>query len=316
MESYDVLVIGGGPAGLAAGLWLGRYRRKTLISDAGEQRNLAALRSHGYLAFDGSSPQELLARADADVARYPTVHRRNDRVIELAAVGNGFVANIGDDEVTAKRVVLTTGVQDVVPEVAGFDELYGRSIFHCSCCDGYESRDMSVVAIGWGEHVAGFALDLLEWGAHVTLITDGQTFDGDADARLALARHDIEIIEDTVDCFAIEDGRMRGVRLVSGREVTAERAFFSIAHRPRTDLAVALGCETDDQGYLRVGPHGETTVEGVYAAGDVTPGEQLVLTAASTGAVAGIACALSLRGETTVAGVPDPGPDPEEELAQ
>jgi thioredoxin reductase len=310
----DVVVCGGGPAGLAAALWLGRYRRKVLVVDAARQRNLAAAMSHGYLTRDGSAPGDLLAAAREDVEAYGTVDLLDGEVQGAARSGKGFTVHTDQGTVEALRVILTTGVTDEFPSIPGFGELYGRHIFHCSCCDGYESSGLEVLAIGWGEHVAGYALDLLEWGANVRLVTNGNTFEGDQACRSAMKRHDIELIEELVEEFYVEDGAMTGVRLGSGRELSAQRAFFSIAHHPRNELASGLGCGLDDMGYVSVGPHGETSVEGVYAAGDLTPGEQLVQVAAAEGAVAGIACAMSLRGSETESAAPDPGPDPEAEL--
>jgi thioredoxin reductase len=310
----DVLVCGGGAAGLAAALWLGRYRRQVLVVDAGEQRNLAAERSHGYLTRDGIPPGELLAAARQDAARYETVHFLEARAQAASPTHDGFVVRTDRGPVEAQRVLLATGVTDEFPAIPGFDELYGRHIFHCSCCDGYETSGLEVLAIGWGEHVAGYALDLLEWGAKVRVVTNGNTFEGDETCRIAMKKHDIDLIEETVDEFYVEDGAMRAVRLGSGRELTADRAFFSIAHHPRTELAAQLGCAIDEMGYVEVGPHGETSVEGVYAAGDLTPGEQLVQAAAAEGAIAGVACAMSLRGSRTPSAAPDPGPDPAAEL--
>jgi thioredoxin reductase len=314
MEDFDVVVCGGGPAGLAAALWLGRYRRKTLVVDAGQQRNLHAAASHGYLTFDACGPAEFLSRARSDIEVYPEIHSTEGTVETIERQDDRFVVRAGRRTVRSSRVLLATGVADARPEIPGFDHLYGKHIFHCSCCDGYETRDLDVLAIGWGEHTAGYALDLLEWGARVTLVTNGNTFEGDQPHRDALKRHDIALIEDEVVELVADEDRMTEAVLASGRRIPAQRAFFSIAHEPRSELAVSLGCDIDELGYVTVGDHGETTVEHVYAAGDITPGEQLVAVAAAEGVIAGIACALSLRGTKTAPGAPDPGPDPAAEL--
>lgn len=313
-ERYDTVIVGGGPAGLSAALWLGRYRRKTAVIDAGRQRNLPTRALHGYSTRDGVTPEEFLRTLREEVARYPTVDLIDDVVHEVSKLSERALVVTDRGEYDATRLVLTTGVEDAMPNIPGFLDHYGKAIFHCSCCDGYESQDQDVVAIGWGEHVAGFALDLLDWGARVVLVTNGETFQGDQACRSSLADHEIDIVEEKVVQIISEDEDMRGVRLESGAEVPARRAFFSIAHQPRNSLAEQLGCETDELGYITVDDHGVTSVPHVYAAGDVTPGEQLVQTAAAEGAVAGIACAMSLRGTRTVAGAPDPGPDPESVL--
>lgn len=313
-QTYDVVVVGGGPAGLSAGLWLGRYRRRTAIIDAGRQRNLSSRALHGYSSRDGIGPAEFLAALRQEVDGYPTVDLIEDEVREVTIEDGPFEVATEKMTYVGARLMLTTGVKDTMPDVPGFERHYGKDIFHCSCCDGYESRDQDVLAIGWGEHVAGFALDLLDWGARVTLITNGETFEGDAGCREALGNNRIAIIEERVEEILSAGETMRGVRLRSGRVIPGTRAFFSIAHEPRNPLARALGCRIDDLGYVVTDTHGLTSVTDVYAAGDITPGEQLVQTASAEGAVAGIACAMSLRGSRTAPGAPDPGPDPEEEL--
>ena len=311
----DAVVIGGGPAGLAAALWLGRYRRRTVVIDGGEGRNRFAYAAHGYLGSDGWNPEKIRDAGRADVDRYASVRRVDSQVEEISREGEEFRVVTEDGNFRTRRVVLANGVKDVTPDIPGFKELYGQHIFHCSCCDGFESSDQDVLAIGWGEHAAGFALDLLEWGARVTLVTNGEDFEGDRSCEAALQRHNIPVIEERVVGFSVEDGRMTEATLESGRRVSATRAFFSIKHEPRNELAVSLGCKVDQMGYVEVAEHGETSVENVYAVGDLTPGEQLVQTAAAKGAVAGIACAMSLRGASAAApDVPPPGPDPEAEL--
>ena len=311
----DVVVCGGGPAGLAAALWLGRYRRKTLLLDAGEARNAASHGVSGYLTRDGCLPREITEVAVEEVGKYEDVTIATGHVSTIEHDGDDFRLATTHGDVTAHRVILATGVQDLLPDIPGFMEHYGRSIFHCSCCDGYEARGEHVLAIGWGEHAAGFALDLLDWGERVTLVTNGPTYEGDRSCEIALQRHDVEIVEESVTELLSDGDELRGARLGSGRELAATKAFFSIGHRPRNELALQIGCRVDGGGYIEVGPHGETTVEGVYAIGDVTPGEQLVQTAAAEGAVAGIACAMSLRGTRPLSGGPTPGPDPSAELA-
>jgi thioredoxin reductase len=310
----DVVVVGGGVGGLSAAMWLGRYRRSTLVVDAGEQRNAHATTSHGYLTRDDVSPEEFLELARRDATAYEAVRLERGEVAGLAAAGSDFDVAIGDRHVLAHRLVLATGVVDVHPDIRGFDALYGRAVFHCSCCDGFEARDREVIAIGWGEHTAGYAIDLLEWGGRVTLVTNGETFEGDEACRVALDRNNIEIVEERVVELQHEGDVMKAARLESGRIIPGTMAFFSIAHRPRVSLARELGCDIDDEGYIVVDDHGRTSVEGVYAVGDATPGEQLVQVAAAAGAVAGIACAMSLRGIESGSPAPHPGPDPVEEL--
>lgn len=306
----DTIVCGGGPAGLAAATWLGRYRRKTVLLDGGPPRNARALASHGYLGHDGQPASAFLDQARRDLDRYPTVQRVPQRAVGARRRGELFVVETKDQTWMSHRLLLATGVIDAVPGIPGFDQIYGIHAFHCSCCDGYESAGQDVLAIGWGEHAAGFAVDLLEWGARVVLITNGQEFERDRACEAMLIDNEVEVIEEKIIRFDLDGGALLGATLESGRSLRATRAFFSIKHKPQTDLAVQLGCDVDDQGYIMVGEHGETSIPGVFAAGDVTPGEQLVQRAAAEGAISGIACALSLRGMRTASSAPDPGPDP------
>jgi thioredoxin reductase len=315
---YDVAVVGGGPAGLSAATWAARYRRSVLVVDSGEYRNRWVDRSHGYLGNDPADPMELLRRARADLARYPEVTFCEGRVSAARRNDDGqFVLTIGDagDEHAALRLVLATGVVDEFPEVDGFFDHYGRSVFHCATCDGYEAQGRSVVVLGWAEHVVAFALGLLDWAREVTIVTEGRQLEADDAHRAVLARHCIGLWEDDAVAFEGDPGALTGVALAGGDVVGADLVFFSIAHRPRLELAEQLGCDMDADGCLCVDRDGRTSVEGCYAAGDITPGFQLASIAAGKGAAAGVAAAISLQGEPGAPGSPLPAPDPEAELA-
>jgi thioredoxin reductase len=286
----DVAVIGGGPAGLAAALWVARYRRSVVVLDSGAYRAARVERSHGYLGRDPQQPMELLAEGRRELSAYSSASVERIEVEAVDLVEGGFLAG----RVTAKRLILASGVRDVIPDVAGMQEHYGSSAFHCPSCDGYEARDRDVVALGWDEHMVSFADSLLNWARSVTVVTLGHRFAGDEDSRADLRDRGVELIEDEVTELVGERGDLRAVALGSGVKLPASLLFFSIAHEPRTQLATALGCDLDDSGYIRVNSCGETTIKGVYAAGDVTPGLQLVAVAAASGVVAGVAAAQSL----------------------
>lgn len=293
---YDAVVVGGGPAGLAAATWLARYRARVLVVDAGEHRNRWAEVAHGYLGSDPTSPTELLAAAREDLARYAEAELRTGRVTDARRAADGtFTLALADGAtVAAGRVVLATGVRDVFPEVRNFFDHYGRSVFHCPTCDGYEARDKPVVAFGWSEQVAGFALTLLGWASSVTVVTDGRPFQGDDWHRERLAAQGVRVLEDDAVELVGAPGKLEGVQLRGGELLPCELAFFSIAHVPQSDLDLQLGCRRTDEECTAVDGEGSTTVPGVYAAGDVTPGIQLVQVAAAKGTVAGVACAQSL----------------------
>ena len=288
-----------------------------VLVDAGQRRNRWVDQTHGYLGMDPVDPLDLIQHGTDALLRYPMAEIMAGSVRAAHQDGEGpFTLELEDGPpLVARRVVLATGVEDQFPEVDGFFDHYGASVFHCPTCDGYEARNCNVVVFGWSASAAGFALSLLDWAADVTLITDGSRFEGDDACRAALDRHGVAVME--ADAVALEGrrGDLRGVRLASGTTVDCQLAFFSISHRPRTHVAEMLGCALTPEGCIVVDEHGETTVPGVYAAGDVTPGLKLVQVAAAKGAVAGVACALSLRGEPAGPDAPSPGPDAEAEVS-
>jgi thioredoxin reductase len=310
----DAVVVGGGPAGLAAATWLGRYRRRTLVVDAGDHRNKLVGTTHGYLTRDGVPPREVLDAARRDLEQYDDVELVAGEVHEVRGSIGGFEVVTDDATHRALRVVLATGVVDELPRVGNVLEHYGESLFHCPSCDGYEGRDRDVVVLGWSEHVVGFALTLLDWSRSITLVTDGHAFEGDAEHRAVLARHGIPVIELGATELVGTRGDLRAVRLADGTELPCQLAFFSIAHHPRNQLAIALGCRTTEEGCVWVDEHGQTSVAGVYAAGDIVPGYQLVQVATAKGTIAGVACATSLRVEPPLPGGPERAPDLDDAL--
>ena len=310
-------MVGGGQARRAAASWLARYRRKVVVIDSGEHRNRWTRAAHGYLGLDPISPEELLERGRRELLAYPTASWRAGKATAARRLDEGFAVEVDGEPVLAHRLVLATGVRDRFPDVEGFLDHYGTSVFHCPACDGYEARDRDVVALGWAPHVAGFALELLDWARSVTVVTGHTRFQGDERHRDALGRNGIRLIEDRAAALTGAPGRLEGVRLRGGETVPAQLLFFSIGHEPASPLAERLGCRMVEGGEcVWVDENGQTSVPGVFAAGDMTPGTQLVQIAAAKGVTAGVACAMSLRGEMTFTESPVPAPDVAAELGE
>jgi thioredoxin reductase len=314
----DCVVVGGGPAGLSAATWLARYRRDVVVVDSRDYRAKAVERSHGYLARDPQRPLEFLQTAREQLLAYRTVSYLTTTVTAAQRLPDGsFRLRCADgSELHALRLVLATGVVDACPDLAGFDEHYGASAFHCPACDGHEAEGRDVVAYGWDERLVGFAASLLNWARSVTVLTSGRHFDGDSACRLVLDRHGIDVVETPAVRLSGKRGALEGVELADGRVVPASLFFFSVAHQPRLELAEMLGCRIDADGYVEVDDSGSTSVPGVYAAGDVVPGLQLVQVAAAEGVVAGVGAALSLQGEPGSPLSPPPAPDAPGEVAE
>ena len=310
-------MVGGGPAGLSAATWVARYRRSVLVVDSGEYRNRWAGQSHGFLGSDPSNPMELLDKARADLARYPEVRFCLGQATAVRRAPDGrFVLTVDGEEYAGLRLVLAMGVVDTFPDIDGFLDHYGKSVFHCATCDGYQAQGRSVVILGWGEQVVAFAVGLLDWADRLTVVTEGRPLEGDDRHRHLLARYGIGLVEDDAVELVGDPGDLRGVRLAGGDVIDADMVFFSIAHHPRLELAHQLGCDVDGDDCLSVDRDGRTTVEGCYAAGDITPGFQLVSLAVGKGAAAGVACAISLQGEPGAPASPVPAPNASAELEQ
>ncbi|MBC7677369.1 MAG: NAD(P)/FAD-dependent oxidoreductase [Pseudorhodobacter sp.] len=307
LREVDAVVVGGGAAGLAAALWLARYRRSVVVLDSGDYRAASVEASHGYLGRDPQKPMDLLARGREELLAYPTASLVRGRADTAVRRADGCFEVAG---LLAQRLVLATGVVDTFPSVEGFAEHYGASVFHCPACDGYEARDRDVVALGWDARLVGFSLTLLNWARSITVVTDGHAFEGDGGARGELAGHGVEVLERDAVRLLGSRGDLRGLCLDDGRELLTSLVFFSVNHTPQVDLAATLGCALDAEGYVVVDAQGQITVPGVYAAGDLTPGLQLVQVAAASGTVAGVGAAQSLLGSAGSPTAPRPGPAP------
>jgi thioredoxin reductase len=288
VQEVDALVVGGGPAGLSAALWLARHRFTTLVADRGEPRNRWVSSSFGYLGFDNESPHALLLAGRAELGRYDEVEVAEVGVRSLHRTGDRFDAELDDRRVRAAAVVVATGVVDDVPPLAGLREHYGKDVFVCPLCDGYEIRDRKVAVLGASGTAGAFANELLRWATEVTVVPLGTE----------VAADDIEppVRSVTAPARAIVDGAdgIRGIELDDGEQVECDAVFLRSRVTGVSDLATHLGCELTDEGLVRVDEHGRTCIDMLYAAGDCTPGPQIVQLAAAEGAVAGLHCAQQL----------------------
>lgn len=184
-------------------------------------------------------------------------------------------------------------------------------MFHCPSCDGYEAEGCDVVVLGWSADVAGFALELLDWAATVTVLTDGRRFEGDDGHLRSMGAHQVVLVEDEAVALQGHRGNLTSVQLRTGDDLPCQMAFFSLGHQPRTVLGEGIGCKLTAEGCLAVDECGRTSVAGVYAAGDLTRGYQGVQMAAAKGTMAGVTAALSLREEPPLpADLPGPPASP------
>lgn len=291
---YDAIIVGGGPAGLTCAIFLGRYRRPVLVIDSGRPRNYATTGIHGFLGHHSIAPAELLARGRAE-AESCGAEFREGKVTKIEKDGDAFEVTSGDDVLRARRIVLAYGVRDTLPDIPEIERYYGKTIHHCPDCDGYESRDQRIGVIGWGKSAVGLALKMLQWSDDIVIFTHGHAREWDDEEHSKLLAERVDIKDETIVALDGDGSTLSGAVLSTGERVAVQRIFFNIKVERTTTLAEELGCEVDpEKPDVKVNEHGETTVEGVWAIGDLAEGSQLAITAAADGAIAAIAINKSL----------------------
>ncbi|KZB87539.1 NAD(P)/FAD-dependent oxidoreductase [Amycolatopsis regifaucium] len=274
-NEFDVVIIGGGVAGLSAALVLGRARREVVVIDAGTPRNTPAAHAHGFLTRDGIPPKELLAIGRDEVRGYgveiveDVVHRlRRDKAVELAS---GRV-------VSGRRIVVTTGLADELPDVPGVAERFGTDVLHCPYCHGWEVRDQRFGVLATSEKSVHQALIVWQWSKDLTFFTHTQQIS--AEDREKLTGLGIRIVDGKVSELAVENDRLTGVRLVDGELVERDVVFVGPKFVPHDKLLAQIGCERTQDGFVAVDAQGRTKVDGFWAAGNVVdPMAQLVVAA-------------------------------------
>lgn len=288
-DLYDCIVIGAGPAGLSASLFLARYLRRTLTFHHNSPRNEYAHGIHGFLGHDGIGPLELLARGRDEVTSYGGLIMEACVTAVEAVSPEHFRVFIGGDErvFDARRLLLATGLRDLTPDCPGFREFYGSSVFHCPDCDGYEVRDKRVAVLAHGDNAVGFTENILTWTRHVTLLTDQHEISD----RAKLDALDVAVRTERV--VALEGdtstSQLQRVMFAEGEVLECDALFFNLGTELATDFHETLGCRLDPEcGLLWVDDTQQTSVKGVYAAGDITPHSQLAIVAAAEGAMAAI----------------------------
>ncbi len=296
-ERYDVAVIGGGAAGLSAALVLSRARRSVAVLDAGEPRNAPASHMQGYRSRDGLPPSELLAMGRAEVEGYGARILRG-RVSGIVVDGAGFrVSLTAGGDLLARRVLVATGLRDELPDIPGIRDRFGRDVLHCPYCHGYEVRDAKIGVVGGTPDAVQHALLLRQWAADVVYFP--HTDELDAGERELLVARAVGVVEGPVARLVVEDDRLQGVALEDGTYVARGAVFVRPRFLPNSDLLAALGCDLDEQGWVRADATGRTSVPGVWVAGNVGNPRAQVITAAGEGSTAAIALNADLVEEDT-----------------
>ncbi|QFU90571.1 NAD(P)/FAD-dependent oxidoreductase [Amycolatopsis sp. YIM 10] len=266
---YEVVVVGGGPAGLSAALTLGRARRSTLLLDQGTGRNAPAAAMHNFFLHDGDSPEHLRETGRRQLSAYPTVEIRDATVESATAADSGFEVVLGAGEtVRCHRLLLATGVRDELPAIPGIEALWGRSVFHCPYCHGYENTGQPVAVLGGTPDRALLALQLTRFTDDLVLCTDGPA-ELPPPLRSALADRGVPIRTEPVEGLETQTGALTGLRFSGGAPLARSAAFVKPLLRQRSDLAGRLGCTGFDDGTIEIDEFARTSTPGVFAAGDM-----------------------------------------------
>lgn len=279
-EAYDVVIVGGGPAGLSAALNLGRARKRVLLCDAGPRRNAAAEQIHGFVTRDGTPPQEFRRIGRQQLEPYKNVEARDVGVEEIRGERGAFTVRLATGSVEARRILLCTGMIDELPDIEGFRALWGRSIFQCPYCHGWEVQDRVFGFLSPNVDALDFALFLRGWTGDVTALTDGR-YAVPPEMRERLTGGGVRVEERRIERLSAKDDRLELVEFTDGDPLRLDVLF---ARPPQRQVAAvqALGLDLDSGGYVRIDERRQTSIPGIFAGGDlITSAQSAVLAAAS-----------------------------------
>jgi thioredoxin reductase len=289
-RKHDVIIVGAGPAGLSAALMLGRCQRSVLVFDNGKPRNAPSHAINGYLTRDGTPPREFLEIARRELVKYETVCICDGEVVTAECQSHGLfgVSLTNGERFVARKLLLATGVGDNLPPIEGFRQLYGKSVFHCPYCDGWEVRGEPLGIYGKGQRGLGLALELTVWSRDLVLCTDGPS-EIDEEGLHRLERNGIGVREDRIARLDAAEGVLSQIVFTSGQTLPRRALFFTTGQYQRSDLLTQLGCEFNDKGTVRTGKYQTTHLAGLFVCGDASRAVQWVVVAAAEGAEAAFA---------------------------
>ncbi|UFW81996.1 NAD(P)/FAD-dependent oxidoreductase [Rhizobium sp. SU303] len=294
--SFEAIVIGGNFAGLSAAMQLARARRRVLLVDAGAPRNRFSEASHGFLGQDGQTPAAIMQEGKRQLSLYPTITIREGKVVRAQSDGDAFIIGTEDGgEERAARIVLATGVSDTLPEIPGLQERWGRSALHCPYCHGFEVSGGKLGVLANHPHSAHSAMMIPDWGQ--TTYFAQALFEPDEEQLVKLTARGVRIERSPIVELLGDNPKLEAVRLADGRVVPLDAVFVAPKTAMASPVAEQLGCAFDDGPFgpvIRTGDNKETTIKGVFAAGDAASAMHNATLASAAGVLAGVHCHQSL----------------------
>ena len=284
---YDVIIIGGSYSGLAAAMALGRALRKVLVIDGGEPCNRQTPHSHNFLTQDGKTPGEITVLGKQQVQQYRTIQFLKGLATEALKTNTGFDVITDTGKLFyARKIIFATGIRDILPDIPGIAESWGISVLHCPYCHGYEVRNQRTGILGNGNYGYEFSILISNWTKDLTLYTNGKS-DLTVEQTAKLNQHSILIVEEEVENLEHHNGYLENIKFKNGKsnplKVLYTRTLFA-----QQALIPMLGCELNDQGYIKVDPAQKTSVQGAFACGDNTTRIRTVANAVETGTTSGM----------------------------
>ncbi len=292
---YDVAIVGGGPAGLSAALWLARFLHSVVLIDSGDPRNWETRGINGFLGAHGIKSPDLRKRGREDAERFGAtlVAAVVDKVQNVNS--ERFVLTLqSGDTIESRRLLLAIGIKDIWPRIPGLADCYGETVHVCPDCDGYDTRGCETIVVGSGRKAVGMAFNLATWTDRIVICTNGEPANMEQKQLDKLKALNIPVLELKIEKVSSENREIRCITLVGGMQIDCDRLFFAIGQYPADDLGAQLKCKRDEAGLIVIDEHYRTSVLNVFAAGDIVPGPQLAIAAASDGAIAALAIHASL----------------------
>lgn len=264
---FDCIVVGGGPAGLASALTLGRALKKTLVIDNDNARNKVTQKSHAFLTQDGVTPEELRTKAQYDVDQYDDVSRVNDTVLNIIKENNHFIVETKEETYTAKKVMICTGLRETLPEIKGLKESYGKSVFYCPWCDGYELRNKPLLVSVKPELVKHMAILLSNWSDDIVFSSHDYSTLTEED-KVFMDSKNIRLIKSEVSEFVHDKGNITEVVFENGERLSRSGAIIGVNWDTEFEFLSTLNIEREENGKIKIDKLGESSVPGLFVAGE------------------------------------------------